>query len=283
MTIINGVEIIGREEVGLRSPQAAGGNWGDVDVITAHWWGGDLAYGSLRDLCNVLKNVQANDMVSKGYSDIMYSFSPNPFDSRPIELRGIGKKGAANGSDSANRRSPSVVHPWGPNMTYVSRIPNWEANILASCQAIDAIAEMAFNKDLPWVGHHVWRPTACAGPWVEAHLAAYNVRKPAVPEIPAWWMPDPDYSQRPWIGQGSYAGHNLLAWDGFLDYGYVRWLQMFLNYTSPNGCPVDGTWGPITQLRVNEFQTYFGIPRIPCVDTRTWSVIHWVATQQGIV
>lgn len=269
------MDVITREQIGLRPPVPNTQLFGVVDRITAHYYGGDLRIVNLGDLFAITRGIQNNDMVNKGYSDIMYNLGANPFDSRPLILRGLDRRNAANGTTTGNMVSPSVLFPQGPLLSWMKKIPNWEDNLLSSAMACDELIEKRWGKSLAWVPHSSWRPTSCPGDWALNKLKAFDGRP--TPPAPDVWMPAADWADRPIVGGPG------LRWDGMVDMGYVRWVQNFFNITSPHGCPVDGVWGPITELRTAEYQSFFGLPRLGFVDKTTWAYIHWIATEQGIV
>ncbi len=280
------VEIIGKQQTGL-IPAIRTAAPGVQEYITGHYFGGDLDVTTEAKLYAILRNIQYGDMYSKGYSDIMYNFSPSPFRPAVIMLRGPENRNAANGSAGSNLVSMSCVLPIGPNLTYLDRIPNGRENLLASCLLVDQFIEKFFGKPLPWVGHRDVRATACPGAWFYGKILEHFDNRPA-PVIPPAWMPDPDYTKRPNVGPPTG-----ITWDGFKTDGYVHWLQNFLNRTSPEGCPVDGVWGPVTADRVRKFQGYFraqgfqvpkyGEAGFGMVDQKTWPTIHYIATVEGIV
>lgn len=274
------MEIIGKDQTRLIAATRKAAP-GDQTCITGHYFGGDLDITTEEKLYAILRQIQYGDMYQKGYSDIMYNFFPSPFRPAVILGRGLDNRNAANGTQTGNLVSMSVCLPIGPTLSYLDKIPNGRATLLESCVLADQLIEGHFGKKLPWVGHQTWRPTQCPGEWfMEQILGKFDDRP--LPEIPPVWMPDPDYSKRPIVG----LGH--ITWDGFNDYGYVRWVQNFLNRTSPEGCAVDGVWGRQSDDRLRKFQGYFRQQGFPCTvngitDLNTWATIHWIATQEGIV
>lgn len=254
---------------------------GNQTCITGHYFGGDLGFNNEAELFKIIRNIQYADMVNKGYSDVMYNAFPSPFRPAVILGRGLDNRNAANGTTNANLASMSCCLPMGPTLSVIDRIPNGRENLLASCRLFDDMVEQKFGKALPWVGHQFWRPTACPGDWFMNEIRAqFDERKPPAP--PTIWYPAPDYRDREIVGYGQKV------WDGFADFGYVRWVQMFLNRTSPEGCPVDGVWGPISHDRLLKFQGYFRQVGFPCLvngitDDPTWATINWIATAEGIV
>lgn len=274
------MEVIDKSKTGLipaRSTTAPG----TQTCITGHYFGGDLDITTEAKLYAILRNIQYGDMYTKGYSDVMYNFFPSPHRPAVIMGRGPRNRNAANGNTTGNLVSMSVCLPIGPNLTYLDRIPNGRDNLIASCLLADQLIEEHFGKSLPWVGHQAWRPTSCPGDWFMSKVNNHFDDRPR-PDIPPVWMPNPDYTQRPIVGFSN------VTWDGYNDYGYVHWVQNFLNRTSPEGCPVDGVWGPISDDRLRKFQGYFHAQGFPCLpngitDLNTWATIHWIATQEGIV
>lgn len=277
------MEVISRAEIGL-IPATRSAPFGAVTTMTGHYYGGDLKITKEADIFAIARNIQYNDMFSKGYSDIMYNFGANPFRPVPLVQRGLNNRNAANGNAVGNETSVSVLMPFGPDLTWVKQIPNWESNIIASCRIIDDICEQHFHRALAWTPHKYWRPTGCPGDWM-TKLIAENFDEVAPPPFVPW-MPDPDFTKRPVVGFKKYGG--VVEWDGFVDFGYVRWVQMFLNRTSPEGCAQDGVWGRQSDDRLRKFQGYFAQQGFPChsngiTDRDTWATIHWIATVEGIV
>lgn len=280
------IDYIKREEVGLIPPRAWRKPFDKPDRNIAHYFGVDIRMAKLEDLFRIHRNTQYNDMFVKTYSDIMYNFGGNVFDPRPMELGGLNSIGAANGGGVTNALGPSFLFPWGPDMTFVQSIPNWEDNVISSAQAFDALVAEKFGNDLPWDDHQgVGRATACAGNYVRSLLDTFDGRPPA-PQVPRW-LPDPNFKARPKVGLEMYGG---LAWDGYVDYGYVRWVQMFLNTTAEigRGCSVTGVWDSSHDRCLTNFQGYFHAQGFPCpvthvTDEGTWATIHLFATQLGIV
>lgn len=277
------VEVVSRETVGLVPARSNSAKFVNVSSITGHYFGGDMRVNSEADLFRIYRQIQYQDMITKGYSDIMYSIGTNPFRPQVIILRGLGVRGAANGSSFSNMVSPSVLIPIGPNLTGVSHIPHWLDNLIESCRMADDVIEWEFGRGLPWVPHKAWRPTACPGDMFSGLIAEAFDERPPPPVFPVWY-PDPDLTNRPMVGFG-----HLERDTG--DDGYVWWVQRFLNQTAPEGCPVDGIWGPISHDRLCKFQGYFyqagnhGLPHPPngLTDLDTWAMIHLVATVEGIV
>lgn len=274
------MELINKDKTGL-IPATRTVAPGVQTTITGHYFGGDLDITTEPKLYAILRNIQYNDMYSKGYSDVMYNLFPSPHRPAVIMGRGPSNRNAANGDFVGNETSMSVCLPIGPNLTYLDKIPNGRENILASCRMADEMLEGYFGKKLAWVGHQYWRPTACPGDWFMAEIISHfdDVKPPPPPVV---WYPDPDLSKRPLVGLGA------MTWDGYKDYGYVRWVQMFLNRTSPEGCAVDGVWGRQSDDRLRKFQGYFKQQGFPCTvngltDQNTWATIHWIATVEGIV
>lgn len=120
-------------------------------------------------------------------------------------------------------------------------------------------------------------------PWdvLEARIGAL------LDPVPSAWQIDPDWSKRPAVGYGH------IVWDGFNPDGYVRWVQRFLNATSPEGCTVDGVWGRQSNDRLVKFVGYFAQRGFPCkilgrdglstwTDRDTWATIAWIAAANGI-
>lgn len=254
---------------------------GKQTCITGHYFGGDLDITTEAKLYAILRGIQYTDMFSKGYSDVMYNAFPSPFEPAVILGRGLKNRNAANGSSTGNLVSMSCCLPIGPRLTYLDRIPNGRQNLLDSCRMFDDMCEAEFNILLPWVGHQIWRPTACPGDWFMAEIKSmFDERTPPPPYTV--WLPDPNYLNRPIVG------YRHIVWDGYVDYGYVRWVQNFLNRTAPEGCPVDGVWGAISDDRLRKFQGYFKQVGFPCevngiTDHNTWATINWIATAEGIV
>lgn len=272
--------LISKKQIGL-VPATRTAKPGIQTTITGHYFGADTDITTEAKLFAIFRRIQYDDMINKGYSDIMYNLAPSPFEVAVLDLRGLDNKNAANGSVSGNSTSMSVCLPIGPNLTYLDRIPNGRETLLASCRLADDMIEGKFGKSLPWVGHQYWRPTACPGDWFMDEIRAQFDERP-VPDPPILWQPDPDLTKRPVVGYGH------VTWDGFMDYGYVRWVQNFLNRTSPEGCPVDGVWGSISHDRLIKFQGYFRMQGFPCkvngiTDLDTWATIHFIAVQENIV
>lgn len=271
-----------RQEVGLVPAKPNSARFGKVGCITGHYFGADLMIRSEGDLKAIYRQIQYNDMVAKGYSDIMYSIGLNPFRPKPIELRGTKVRGAANGTALANTVSPSVLVPVGPTLSGVVHIPGWQENLLEGARIADDIIEYTFGGYLPWVGHRYWKPTGCPGTWFMNMITGqFDEQNRPLPPPVLHFTPDPDLTKRP------YVGYFFLQRDPEDD-GYVHWVQDFLNRTSPEGCPVDGIWGPISDDRVRKFQGYFQAQGFPCrvsgiVDLDTWATIHYIATVEGIV
>lgn len=242
--------------------------------------GVDRVWHSQADINATLRQVQYGDMVNKGYSDIMYNMGAGVFTPSPMWLRGLDNRNAANGDTASNMTGPSVLFPWGPTLAGVRHIENWQQNAIASALELDRLFTARWGVELVWVGHRNWRPSGCPGDlvlrWI---LDIFNRRQGPPPPTP--WLPDPDFTKRPKVGYGQIVRD-------VENYGYVHWVQMFLNATSPEGCPVDGIWGPISHDRLLKFQGYFQQVGFPCTptgftDKNTWGTIHWIATQQGIV
>jgi hypothetical protein len=271
---------IERQEIGL-VPAKSTTPFGEVAVITGHYFGTDPLLRTEADLMSQIRRIQYNDMMVKGYSDIMYNLGANPFRPKPLMLRGLQNRNAANGTTLGNRISPSVLFPFGPSMSGITHIPNWQDNLIESARIADDMIEYTFGKTLPWVGHKYWKATACPGEWMMALINAQFDERPLPPPAPQF-TPDPDLRKRPIVG------FNYVMWDGFNEDGYVRWVQDFLNRTSVEGCPVDGVWGWISHERLIKFQGYFAQQGFPCrpngmTDLDTWATIHYIATIEGIV
>lgn len=269
-----------RSTVGLVAAKPNQATFRNVDRITGHYFGGDLAIRSEADLFRIYRQIQYQDMVNKGYSDIMYSIGLNPFRPIPIELRGLKVRGAANGTNTSNMVSPSVLVPIGPDLSGVSGIPNWQENLLAGARLADDIIEYTFGRQLPWVGHRDWKPTGCPGTWFYNLIHSQFDERPLPPPVEVPFTLAADLAQR------AIVGFNHLERDN-ADNGYVRWVQNFLNHTSPEGCPVDGIWGWISHDRLMKFQGYFQAQGFPCrpnglTDLDTWATIHYIATVEGI-
>ncbi len=270
-------DYISRGQVGLIPAKPNSARFRNVDRITGHYGGSDPLLRTEADLFRVLRNVQYNDMVNKGYSDIMYSWGLNPFRPVPIELRGSKVRGAANGTNTSNMVSPSVLGVFGPNLSGISHIPNWQANLIESARVVDDILEWEFGKALPWVGHRDWKPTGCPGDWMYNLIHSQFDERPLPPPVEVPFTPAADLADRPVVGY-----QNMERGD------YVRWVQNFLNSTSPEGCPVDGIWGFISWDRLTKFQGYFQAQGFPCrvngiTDLNTWATIHYIATVEGII
>lgn len=280
------IEVISREEIGLipavrKTPFVPA----EVDRNVAHYFGVDSKYLTIKDLYAIHRGTQWHDITSKGYSDIMYSGGANPFDPRPMVLRGLDNMGAANGDRVKNGLGPSFLFPWGPDMIWVTRIPNWEDNILSSAQAWDALVQEHFGKDMGWSDHQgIGRATACAGDWIRARFEQLDFR-PA-PPLPVW-RPPYAFTERALIGLKKRSSR-AIQWMGFQDYSEVNYLQDFLNMTSPLGCPVTGVWDAISDDRLFKFQGYMAQHGFPCrpnglSDADTWATVVLVCAQQGIL
>jgi hypothetical protein len=220
-------------------------------------------------------------MVIKGYNDIMYSMATNPFRPFPIMLRGLDRRGAANGTALANKISPSVLSAFGPSLSGVAHIPNWQQNIIESARIADDIIEWTFGRMLPWVGHKSWKPTGCPGDWMMG-LIGTNFDERELPPPTPYWAADHNHEAWPVVGFG-YLERDR---QGYGD--YVSFFQDFLNKTSPEGCPVDGIWGPLSSDRLFKFQGYFQAQGFPCryngvTDQATCATIKWIGTVEGIL
>lgn len=271
---------IPRTAVGLLPAKPNNARFRNVDRITGHYGGSDPLLRTEADLFRVLRNVQYNDVVNKGYSDIMYNMALNPFRPVPIELRGLTVRGAANGTTVSNTVSPSVLGVFGPNLSGIAHIPNWQENLIGSARVVDDLIEWNFGKQLPWVGHKDWKPTGCPGDWLYGLIHSAFDERPLPPPVEQPFVPAEDLAARPIVG------FNHLERDD-ANNGYVRWVQNFLNHTAPEGCPVDGIWGWISHDRLTKFQGYFQAQGFPCringmTDLNTWATIHYIATVEGI-
>lgn len=271
-----------RGAVGLVPAKPSTLRFVNPDRITGHYFGGDLIIRSEADLFRIYRGIQYQDMVNKGYTDIMYSIGLNPFRPMPVELRGLGVRGAANGTTTGNKVSPSVLVPVGPNLSGVSHIPGWQDNLIAGARLADDIIEFTFGRQMPWIGHNVWKPTACPGRWFQGLITSQFDDRPLPAPLPIEpFVAATDLAQRPIVG------FNHLERDPNPDGGYVRLVQDFLNRTAPEGCSVDGIWGWISHDRLTKFQGYFQAQGFPCrvngmTDLDTWATIHYVATVAGI-
>ena len=273
--------LIPRAAIGLVPAKPNSARFINPDRITAHYGGVDPLLRTEEDLFRLMRQVQYQDMVNKGYSDIMYSLAANPFRPVPLELRGLAVRGAANGTTTANTISPSVLFPFGPSLSGIAHIPNWQENIIESARIADDIIEWTFGKAMPWVGHRDWKATACPGDWMYQMVKSAFDERPAPAPIPIW-VADPDHSRWPIVG------FNYMTRDPYGQDGYVHFFQDFLNKTSPEGCPVDGVWGPISSDRLFKFQGYFAAQGYPCrptgiTDQNTCATIKWIGTVEGIL
>jgi hypothetical protein len=241
-------------------------------AITAHYVGTPgLHLSSINDVYRLVRQIQSGDMDGKGYSDIMYNVAINPFEPGVIELRGVGVRGAANGSADSNRISPSVLFFQGPDTAETSLI---EA---AGAQYADQLFEDFAGRQLPWVPHNRWRSTSCPGPAIERHLALFDGRELILPPV---FNPGP-LQDRPTLSLGGRDTEGD---------GYVHYAQRVVNAASiPLG--VDGVFGESTLWAVMAFQDRFGVPMAPDAWIRdepgqvgllTWAKIEEVAQFLGV-
>lgn len=275
---------------GMRPPVRITG-WapGGPTTITAHYFGVDIVLHTIEDLYRVWRQVQANDIDSKGYSDIMYNLGLSPFSSDVYLLRGLENRNAANGSTQSNQASISVLVPLGP-AAKVLEIPEARNNIFYGAVKADLLIKQEFGKNLSWVGHQFWKPTACPGTWMMGQLAGID-HAVEPPITPIQFVPNPDYSKRPWLSVGSTdQTAATTAGEEYIGDGYVSFLQRVLNGAAGQNIAVDGIFGGgegnahtnTTESAVRNVQAYFGYLADGIVWTETWGLIHWIATMNSI-
>ncbi len=273
------ITLITREEVGLRParPNMPVYQPYEVTALTGHYFGPDIPMRNERDLFNILIAIQTTDMDTKGYSDIMYSLCLNPFRPSVIDLRGIIKRGAANGSVDSNRKSPAVLIPLGLYGTLLNVNEEAAGNLIGSAWMADALIEREYGKSLAWVGHDYWRPTACPGAWSRSMLPTFDMKfatPPFVPAPPMRFVPNPDVNSRPYLHVG--ARDMVDVGDG-----YVHYVQRVL-LANGKQIAVDGIYGMQTAGFVTEVQRFFKVdPLTAEVGVETWPIIDYLAAIYG--
>lgn len=244
----------------------------ELVAITAHYVGADVRVSTPAELHRFLRAVQTKDMQGKGYSDVMYNVAINPFEPGVIELRGIDRRGAANGSADSNRRSPSVLFIQGPDTADTSLI---EA---AGAQYADQLFEEFAGGPLPWVPHSRWRPTSCPGAAVARHLELFEGRGLLLPPV---FVPGP-LETRPTLSLGGRDTQGD---------GHVHYAQRVINAAGID-VGVDGIFGDRTLWATMEFQAKFRVPITAAdgfvhdtpgvVGLFTWAKLDEVARYLGV-
>lgn len=230
--------LLTRSEVGLAPPKKNGSRL-TASMTTVHFNGPPtgLVGGSVAAHKQMLRSVQRFHMNERGWNDIAYSWGIGQTDQGPMlfELRGLGVRTAANGTDEGNSKSHALYFMVGGNET-------------VSEETLRAAVEFCASVGQPLrYPHSHWKQTTCPGDrlraWANDGFPLQSALQfpPAPPPQDGQILMPP--SNRPTLSRGSTGRA-------------VEVLQYMLRVAADQRINVDGVFGPATELAVKNFQVF---------------------------
>jgi hypothetical protein len=237
-----------RAQWGARAPRSSTRISSTVKGVGLHYEGPTMGSFAHTSCASKVRAIQNFHMDSRGWEDIAYNFLVCPH-GYVFEGRGLGKRSAANGTNTGNAYYYAICGLHGVGDPFTDEAKLGFLACIAMCRRAGA-----GNEVRP---HRWFKATACPGDpvnnWINAGLPAPGpVPTPTPTPTP---VPDDDFKRRvmakPTLKLGS-TGQDVRILQGLLA-AHAEDLAMWFSANNLDNW-VDGNFGPNTEYAVREWQ-----------------------------